>query len=77
MKPNIHPQYVPVTLVLSNNEEFVTNSTFTGGRIVLDVDFRNHHAWTGSAMNVNQNASQVAKFNKKFGGIGGLFAKED
>ena len=72
MKPDIHPDYHPITVVMTNGDSFTTNSTYgkSGDRLVLDVDYRTHPAWVGGVSQVNQKASKVASFNKRFAGIG-------
>jgi large subunit ribosomal protein L31 len=72
MKPNIHPDYHSITVVMTNGDSFITRSTLgkEGERVLLDVDFRTHPAWVGGVSQVNQKASKVASFNKKFSGIG-------
>lgn len=72
MKPNIHPDYHPITVVMTNGDSFTTNSTLgkTGERLLLDVDYRTHPAWVGGVAQLNQKASKVASFNKRFAGIG-------
>jgi large subunit ribosomal protein L31 len=72
MKPNIHPDYHPVTLVMTNGDNLTINSTYgkSGDRLLLDVDYRTHPAWVGGTAQVNQKASKVASFNKRFSGIG-------
>lgn len=66
MKPDIHPKYGELIIVMNNGEEFITNST-KSGRLVLDVDFRSHPAWTGSVSEINKRAGKFQKFNNKFG----------
>lgn len=72
MKPNIHPDYHAVTLVMTNGDSLQINSTLgkPGERLLLDVDYRTHPAWVGGVAQLNQKASKVASFNKRFAGIG-------
>ncbi len=74
MKPDIHPEYKELTIVFTDGTEFTTKSTM-GGKLLNDVDFRNHQAWTGSTSQLNQKANEVTKFKKKFGDFN--FGMED
>ncbi len=69
MKKNIHPAYKELKIIMSDGTEFATRSTYQGEKLLLDVDFRKHHAWKGGIVSANANASQIADFNKKFGSI--------
>lgn len=71
MKPNIHPDYHDITVVMTNGDSFSTRSTYgkVGDKLLLDVDYRNHPAWVGGVSQVNQKASKVASFNKRFAGL--------
>lgn len=71
MKQNIHPDYHEITVVMTDGTKFKTRSTFgkEGDTYQLDVDPKTHPAWTGAGGYVNENASQVAKFNKRFGNL--------
>lgn len=72
MKQGIHPDYHKITVVMTDGSKFETYSTYgkEGDSLQLDVDSKTHPAWTGAGSTVNQKASQVAKFNKKFSGLG-------
>jgi large subunit ribosomal protein L31 len=69
MKPDIHPKYENLTITMTNGEKFVTKSTYGKPDLLLDVDFRNHPAWSGALTQLNSKANAVASFNKKFAGI--------
>lgn len=69
MKKNIHPTYKELKVTMPNGDEFITSSTYNGESVLLDVDFREHPAWKGGVATINAKSSQVAEFNKKFGGI--------
>lgn len=68
---DIHPDYHKITVKLTNGETFETFSTYgsEGSVLQLDVDPTTHPAWTGSTGFVNENASRVADFNKRFAGL--------
>jgi large subunit ribosomal protein L31 len=36
----------------------------------LDIDSKSHPAWTGGSQRLVDTGGQVAKFNKRFAGIG-------
>jgi large subunit ribosomal protein L31 len=69
MKPNIHPDYKKLKITISK-DVFETSSTLASGEILMDVDYRNHPAWTKDNKNlVNQSNKIVSDFNKKFAGL--------
>jgi len=72
MKKDIHPDYHNITIVMTDGTEFVTRSTYgsAGDRMQLDIDPKTHPAWTGQHRMVDR-GGQLAKFNKRFAGIGG------
>ncbi|QDH17889.1 50S ribosomal protein L31 [Swingsia samuiensis] len=71
MKPEIHPEYHEITVVMTDGTEFKTRSTYgkPGATLRLDVDPKSHPAWTG-VQRMLDTGGQVAKFNKRFAGIG-------
>lgn len=71
MKANIHPDYHEVTIVMTDGTEFKTRSCMgnNGDTLRLDIDPKSHPAWTGQQRIVDS-GGQVAKFNKRFAGIG-------
>ncbi len=73
MKTDIHPDYHEITVKMTNGESFTTRSTYgkEGDTLQLDVDPNTHPAWTGGSGFVNKKAGKVAKFNERFGNIGG------
>jgi large subunit ribosomal protein L31 len=72
MKKDGHPDYHEITVVMTDGTEFVTHSTYgkPGAKLHLDVDPKTHPAWTGTHRLVDR-GGQLAKFNKRFGGITG------
>jgi large subunit ribosomal protein L31 len=72
MKKDIHPDYHEITVVMTDGTEFVTHSTYgkAGDRMQLDIDSKSHPAWTGQHRMVDR-GGQLAKFNKRFAGLGG------
>lgn len=71
MKANIHPDYHEVTIIMTDGTEFKTKSCMgtAGETLRLDIDPKSHPAWTG-VHRVMDTGGQVAKFNKRFAGIG-------
>ncbi|MGE5146909.1 MAG: 50S ribosomal protein L31 [Candidatus Eiseniibacteriota bacterium] len=71
MKKGIHPKYHEITVVMTDGSEFKTRSTYgePGASLRLDIDPKSHPAWTGQHRLVDS-GGQVAKFNKRFKGIG-------
>lgn len=71
MKAGIHPDYHEVTVIMTDGTSFVTRSCYgkPGDSLRLDIDSRSHPAWTG-VQRIIDTGGQVAKFNRKFAGIG-------
>lgn len=71
MKPKIHPEYHEVNIIMTDGTEFKTRSCMgkAGDTLRLDIDPKSHPAWTGQQRMIDT-GGQVAKFNKKFAGIG-------
>lgn len=71
MKKDIHPDYHEITVVMTDGTEFKTQSTWgtPGDTLRLEIDPSAHPAWTGKHQLVDS-GGQVAKFNKRFEGLG-------
>ncbi len=71
MKPDIHPDYHEITVVMTDGTEFTTRSTYgkPGDVLRLDIDPKSHPAWTG-VHRLMDTGGQLAKFKKRFGGFG-------
>jgi large subunit ribosomal protein L31 len=71
MKPGIHPEYHEITVIMTDGTEFKTRSCYgkAGDTLRLDIDPKSHPAWTGLQRMIDT-GGQVAKFNKKFAGLG-------
>ena len=71
MKKDIHPDYHEITVSMTDGTTFTTRSTWgkAGDTLKLDIDPKTHPAWTGVHRLVDS-GGQVAKFNKRFQGIG-------
>lgn len=71
MKKDIHPEYHEITLVMTDGTKRKTRSTWgkPGDEMKLSIDSLNHPAWTGQHR-VLDSEGQVARFNKRFAGLG-------
>ncbi len=71
MKAVGHPEYHTITVIMTDGTEFQTRSCYgkEGDVLRLDIDPKSHPAWTG-VQRILDTGGQVAKFNKKFAGIG-------
>lgn len=76
MKQNIHPDYHEITIIMTDGTTYQTRSTWgkAGDTMRLDVDCKSHPAWTGGQQKILE-GGQMAKFNKRFSGIGAASAK--
>jgi large subunit ribosomal protein L31 len=68
MKPEIHPDYHEITVVMTDGTEYKTRSTWgkEGDVLKLDVDSKSHPAWSGGTGKVIE-TGQLDKFEKRFG----------
>ena len=71
MKKDIHPDYHEITVLMTDGTEYKTRSTYgkEGDVLRLEIDPKTHPAWTGQHRLVDS-GGQVAKFNKRFAGLG-------
>ena len=71
MKSGIHPEYHEINVVMTDGTEFRTRSCAgsAGDTIRLDIDPKSHPAWTGQ-QRVIDTGGRIARFNKRFAGIG-------
>ena len=71
MKPNIHPDYHEITVVMTDGTSFKTRTTMgkAGDTLRLDIDPKSHPAWTG-VQKLLDTGGQIAKFNKRFQSFG-------
>ena len=71
MKKDIHPDYHTIKVIMTDGTEYETRSTRgkEGDVIRLDIDPKSHPAWTGQHRIVDS-GGQVARFNKRFAGLG-------
>ncbi len=78
MKEGIHPDYHEITIVMTDGTEYKTRSCWgkAGDVMRLDIDPKNHPAWTGGTARVIERG-QLARFNKRFGDIGLTSGKKE
>lgn len=66
MKKDIHPEYKPIKVKLSDGSEFETRSTMTSETYESEVDSKNHPFYTGRRQYVDT-AGRVEKFRRRYG----------
>ena len=71
MKKDIHPDYHDITVVMTDGTEYTTRLTMgkAGDTLKVDIDPKSHPAWTGQHR-ILDSGGQVARFNKRFSGLG-------
>jgi large subunit ribosomal protein L31 len=71
MKPDIHPQYHMIKVVMTDGMEFFTRSTYgSEGQVLhLDIDPKTHPAWTGGAQQLLDRGGRLSRFNSRFGNM--------
>ena len=71
MKKDIHPDYHELTVIMTDGSKYKTRSTMgkSGDTLKLDIDPKSHPAWTGQHR-ILDSGGQVARFNKRFSGLG-------
>jgi large subunit ribosomal protein L31 len=71
MKPDTHPDYHLVKIIMTDGTEFTTRSTWgkSGDTLHLDVDPKSHPAWTGGQQHLLDRGGRVSRFQKKFEGF--------
>lgn len=71
MKADTHPDYHMIKVQMTDGTVFETRSTWgkEGDTLQLDIDPKVHPAWTGATGRVLDQGGQVARFNKRFGGL--------
>ncbi len=71
MKPDVHPAYHMINIQMTDGTKFQTRSTWgkEGDTMTLEIDPKSHPAWTGGHGKMLDAGGQVARFNKRFGGL--------
>lgn len=70
MKPDIHPQYHLIKVVMTDGTEFLTRSTYANETLHLDIDPKTHPAWTGGSQQLLDRGGRLSRFNSRFGNLG-------
>ncbi len=70
-KKNIHPDYHFITVQMTDGTSYKTRTTWgkEGDLMTLEIDPKSHPAWTGGRGTMLDAGGQVARFNKRFGGL--------
>jgi large subunit ribosomal protein L31 len=71
MRPDIHPDYHTVKIVMTDGTSFETRTTWgkAGDTMNLDIDPKSHPAWTGGGQQMLDRGGRLSKFNKRFAGL--------
>jgi len=71
MKPDTHPDYHFITVVMTDGSTYQTRSTYgkEGDKLALDIDPSTHPAWTGGNAHLMDRGGRVSRFNNKFAGF--------
>ncbi len=71
MKPDIHPRYHMIKVVMTDGTEFMTRSTYgdDGATLNLDIDPKTHPAWTGGSQQLLDRGGRLSRFNSRFGNM--------
>ena len=71
MKPDLHPDYHTIKVVMTDGTEFETRSTYgkDGDVLHLDIDPKTHPAWTGGGTHLLDRGGRVSRFNNKYAGF--------
>ncbi len=72
MKKGIHPDYHVIDVKMTDGTVYQTRTTWgkEGDTLSLDVDPTVHPAWTGGTSRLMDTGGRVAKFKKKYEGLG-------
>jgi len=72
MKPDTHPDYHTVKVIMTDGTEFTTRTTWgkPGDTLRLDIDPKSHPAWTGGQHRLLDTGGQLARFNRRFQNFG-------
>jgi len=67
MKKGIHPEYHEIDVTMTDGKTVKMYST-SKKNLVLNIDNKNHSAWTGQRQTVDK-GQRAADFKKKFDGF--------
>src|SRR5262249_22990272 len=67
MKPDLHPDYHTIKVVMTDGTEFTTRSTWgkEGDTMHLDIDPKSHPAWTGGQQQLVDRGGRLSRVPKK------------
>jgi large subunit ribosomal protein L31 len=68
MKKDIHPDYHPIKVVMTDGTEYMTRSTYgaEGDTLTLDIDPTTHPAWTGGGQHLVDRGGRLSRFKNKY-----------
>jgi large subunit ribosomal protein L31 len=71
VKKDTHPDYHMIKVQMTDGTVYETRSTWgkEGDTMQLEIDPLAHPAWTGGRGQMLDQGGQVARFNKRFGGL--------
>jgi large subunit ribosomal protein L31 len=71
VKADTHPDYHMIKVQMTDGTTYETRSTWgkEGDLMQLEIDPLAHPAWTGGRGQLLDAGGQVARFNKRFGGL--------
>jgi large subunit ribosomal protein L31 len=71
VKKDTHPDYHMIKVQMTDGTVYETRSTWgkEGDTMTLEIDPLAHPAWTGGRGQMLDQGGQVARFNKRFGGL--------
>jgi large subunit ribosomal protein L31 len=71
MKPDTHPDYHTVKVIMTDGTEFTTRTTWgkPGDTLHLEIDPKSHPAWTGGQQHLVDRGGRLSRFQKKFSGF--------
>ncbi len=71
MKKDIHPDYHPIKVVMTDGTEYQTRSTYAkdGAVLQLDIDPKTHPAWTGGGQHLVDRGGRVSRFKSRYKGF--------
>jgi large subunit ribosomal protein L31 len=72
MKPEGHPNYHFIKVIMTDGTEYLTRSTYgePGASLHLDIDPKTHPAWTGGSHHLVDRGGRLTRFNSRFGALG-------
>ena len=72
MRKDIHPDYHTIEVKLTDGTAYQMRTTWgkEGDSMQLDIDPTVHPAWTGAGARLLDTGGRVAKFKKKYEGLG-------